>query len=422
MISWKKNLYAIWLAELFAIAGFNASMPIIPFYLQDMGVTDANELNFWVGIIQSVSAIALGLVAPVWGRLADSYGRRPMLLRAMFGGSIVIALMGFATTPWQLLALRTFQGLLTGTVGAATVLVAATVPIEETGFGMGLLQTAIFVGGSVGPMIGGFVSDLTSHRATFYVTSLLLAAGGLIVARFVHEEFTPQKAVGSFLRRIVPDFSPVLHSAPLLALLGISFAIQMANGVVNPILPLFVQQITSNPSLVASETGMVLGFGALSAALAAAIIGRFSFRLGYKRTLTIALAGAFLLTVPQAFSHTTVELLVFRLFGGFFLGGALPSVNALIARNTSASNQGSVYGINTSVSSGGMAVGPALGAVAAVAWGYPSTFLLTAAILLITTLALAIVPRARARARRTASPARRVSGSERERDGNDIGV
>ncbi len=395
MISWKKNLYAIWVAELFAIAGFSASMPIIPFYLQDMGITDANQLNFWVGIIQSVSSIALGLIAPVWGRLADSYGRRPMLLRAMFGGSIVIAMMGFVTSPWQLLALRTLQGLLTGTVGAATVLVAATVPVQETGFGMGLLQTAIFVGGSVGPMIGGFVSDLTSHRATFYVTSLLLAAAGVIVTRYVREEFVPQKSAGSFLHRMVPDFSPVLHSLPLLALLAISFAVQMANAVVNPILPLFVQQITSNQTMVASETGMVLGFGALSSAIAAAIIGRFSYRMGYKRTLSFALTGAFLFTLPQAFSGTTMQLLLFRILGGFFLGGALPSINALIARNTSPENQGSVYGINTSVSSAGMAIGPALGAIAAVAWGYPSTFLVTAGILLVTTFSLTIIPRAR---------------------------
>lgn len=402
MIAWKRNLYAIWVAELLAIAGFNASIPIIPFYLQDLGVHATDELNFWVGLIQSAGSISLGLIAPVWGRLADNYGRRPMLLRAMFGGSVVIALMGFVTSPWQLLALRTLQGLLTGTVGAATVLVASIVPAAEAGFGMGLLQMAVFVGGSAGPMIGGLISDMTSHRVTFFATSLLLAVSGVLVARYVHEEFTPQKAEGPLLKRIIPDFSPVLHSVPLLALLGVTFAVQMANGVVNPILPLFVQSISSNLSMVASETGMILGLGALSSAIAAAIIGKYSYRLGYKRTLTFALAGAFVFSIPQAFVHTPYQLLLFRMLAGFFLGGTLPAVNALIARHTSPATQGSIYGINTSVSAGGMALGPAFGAVAAVAWGYPATFIVAALVLLITTFALTIIPRARQHGRNAA--------------------
>ena len=401
MIAWKKSLYAIWVAELLAIAGFGASMPIIPFYLQQLGVTRPDELNLWNGLINSVSAIALGLIAPVWGRLADSYGRRPMLLRAMFGGSIIIFMMGFVTSPWQLLVLRTAQGLLTGTVGAATVLVAAMVPIEQTGFGMGLLQTAIFTGSSVGPMIGGFIADLTGYRVTFFATAFLLAAAGVIVTIFVHEEFVREVQVGSFFRRMMPDFRPVLHSSALMTLLMIGFAMQVSNGVVNPILPLFIQQISPAASAVATQTGLVLGLSALSAALASGIIGRFSFRLGYRRTLAIGLVGSFLFTLPQALVQNTAQLLVLKILSGFFLGGAIPAVNALIAENTERSAQGSVYGINTSISSAGAALGPALGAGVAVAFGYSAAFVATAAVLLLTVASVAGATRARSRARRT---------------------
>lgn len=383
MISWKRNLYAIWAAELLAIGGFGTSMPIIPFYLQDIGVTDPTLLKFWVGLIQAVSAVAMGVVAPVWGRVADSYGRRPMLLRAMFGGGAAVLLMAFVNSPWQLLILRTCQGMLAGTVGAATVLVAATVPERETGFGMGLLQMAVFAGNSVGPMIGGFISDAVGNRITFVATALMLFAAGLIVVFLVQEEFIPPASNGeSFLRKLVPDFSAVLGSPVLIMLIVISFSVQVSNGVANPILPLFVQQISSNAATIATMSGLILGLGAFSAAIAAAGVGRISYRAGYLRTLLVCLGGSFLLQVPQAFVGNTAELLALRVIQGFFLGGTMPSVNALIAQNSPKYSQGSIYGINTSLSAAGMALGPALGAVVAVSMGFRQTFLAAAVVLL----------------------------------------
>ncbi len=381
-MNWKRNLYAIWLAELLAIAGFNTSMPIIPFYLQEMGITNASLLKLWVGVIQSAAAIAMGLIAPVWGRLADSYGRRMMLLRAMFGGMVFIALMGFVTTPWELLVLRVMQGLLTGTIAAATVLVAATVPASEAGYGMGLLQTAVYVGATVGPMVGGMVSDLIGNRFTFFVTAAMLGLAGLTVLFFVEEDFVaPDRQKGLLRKSLKPDFSVVLKSPALVYLLLIGFSVQIANAVVNPIMPLFVQQISANQSRIAAITGLILGIGAFSSALSAAGIGKVSYRVGYSRALMVCMVGALVLQIPQAFVANTTQLLLLRLVTGFFLGGAIPSVNALIANNTRKSVQGSVYGINTSVSAAGMALGPAVGATVAVWFGYSSAFFATAVIL-----------------------------------------
>jgi len=380
--NWKRNLYAIWVAELLAMAGFSTSMPILPFYLQDIGVHDHDLLNFWVGIIQTGAAVSMGLIAPIWGRVADSYGRKMMLLRSMYGGAVVIALMGFVDAPWQLLVLRTIQGLLTGTVGAATVLVAATVPESEQGFGMGLLQTAVFVGASVGPMIGGIIADLIGNRFTFFVTAVMLAIAGIIVTFLVEEEFVPPpRQSGSFWSKVFPDFGLVFRSNILLVLIMVGFVIQIGNAVVNPILPLYVEQLAKSSAMVATISGLILGIGAFTSAVSAAGIGKISFRLGYGRTLVICMIGAFVMQIPQAFVTTIGQLFVLRLLTGFFLGGAVPSVSALIARHTEKSVQGSVYGINTSMSAAGMAIGPAIGAGVAVGLGYPATFLATAGVL-----------------------------------------
>ena len=397
MVAWKKNLYAIWLAELLALAGFSTSMPIIPFYLQSLGVKDQHLLKLWVGVIQSSASIALGLIAPVWGRLADLHGRRPMLLRAMVGGAVVIALMAFVTEPWQLLILRTIQGLLTGTVAAATVLVASTVPESELGYGMGLLQMSVFVGSSIGPMIGGFVADIIGYRFTFFVTSAMLALAALIVFTVVREEFVPKEQEGGFVRNLMPDFSTVFQSRTLLVLIAVAFTDQFSGSVVSPILPLYIQELTTDVQRLASTTGLILGLGAFSAALTSASVGRISYRIGYARTLVTCLFGAGVMYLAQAFVATTGQLLVLRIVGGFFLGGTMPSVNALIARNTDRSTQGSVYGINTAVASAGAALGPALGATVAILWGFPGAFILTALILGVTGTGVARVTHPRRR-------------------------
>jgi DHA1 family multidrug resistance protein-like MFS transporter len=123
MKSWKTSFTALLIAETLAMIGFGLSLPVIPLFLEEeIGITDPVKLKVWVGLIQSSAAVTLAIFAPIWGRLADVYSRRAMLLRAMFGGTLVFSLMAFVNSPWQLLVLRSLQGCLTGTVAAATVL------------------------------------------------------------------------------------------------------------------------------------------------------------------------------------------------------------------------------------------------------------------------------------------------------------
>jgi MFS transporter, DHA1 family, multidrug resistance protein len=387
--TWKRNLYAIFVAELLAIAGFNVSIPIIPFYLGQLGVTDPASLKLWVGIAQSAGAVTLAILSPIWGRLADSYGRRLMLLRSMFGGFVVLGLMGFVTQPWQLVVLRGLQGALTGTIAAATVLVASGTPEAEIGYGLGLLQTAVFAGASLGPLVGGVLSDAFGYRVPFWATSLLLAAAGLIVLAFVKEEFQPTRPSGSLARRILPDFGVLTRSKGLLSLLIAVGTVQVANSVVGPILPMFIQSLAPDSTLVGSTTGLVLGASALAAAVASALVGKVSHRIGYRRALILCVVGSAMLTVPQAFVRTTTGLLVWRVVGALFLGGTSPTVNATIASLAERAHHGAVYGLSSSISSIGMSMGPMVGAAVGMAWGYPAVFLTTAAILLATAVALA---------------------------------
>lgn len=399
MSSWTKSYIAILIAETLAIAGFATSMPIVPLYLQDMGLTDPAQLKYWTGLIQSVSSIALAVFAPIWGSLADSYGRRMMLLRAMFGGAILVGLMAFTVEPWQFLVLRTLQGCVTGTIAAATVLVAGIAPVARVGFALGILQTGVSAGNSIGPLIGGVVSDFLGRRAAFMATGLMLFAAGIIVALGVADD-TRKRARGErIVIRLIPDFRPILASPLLLALMSVVFALQVSYFIAGPLLPLYVQELAADPNLIGSTTGIVLGAGAAAAAVAATVVGRISGNLGYARTLFLCLGGGALLYLPQAFVSTPLQLTLWRVAASFFIGGAIPTVNALIASRADTSRQGAIFGISTSISSTGMALGPVIGSVIATAFDYRAVFIASALLLGATVLGLrAAAPRIEASA------------------------
>jgi DHA1 family multidrug resistance protein-like MFS transporter len=391
--SWKRTFWAVCAAEVLAIMGFNTCIPILPFFIQDLGVTDLASVNFWVGACSTGVAVSLAIFSPIWGKLADTYGKRMMLLRAMIGGTIVLSLMGIATAPWQLLVLRTLQGALTGTVAAATVLVAGITPKEQAGWSLGLLQTAVYVGGSVGPALGGAIADVFGYRVCFFVSGGLLAVATCLILKYVPRDRPQAHVEGPFWRHALPDFSPLLTSRALATLLILSGTVQAATSLVAPILPLFIESITPSAVPVATMSGLILGLSALAGALAAAGLGRVSYKIGYERTLNICLLGALITTLPQAFVQNAYQLLALRVLGGGFFGGTMPAVNALIAHRAEKGKQGSVYGLSSSINSTGAAVGPMIGATLATGFGYPSTFFGMAAILLVTVIGCAALIR-----------------------------
>ncbi len=389
MTAWKQSFGALWVAEFLAIAGFSTSNPILPLYLTELGIHDPASLNWWTGAINAAPAVALTIFAPIWGSLADGYGRKLMLLRAMIGGSVVMGLLVITNAPWQVLLLKTIQGCVTGTVAAATVLTASIVPEKEAGYRLGLLQMAIFLGGAIGPLFGGVVTDLLGSRVNFLLTALLLAAAAVVVARMVSEDFKAPVRSGSLLRKAMPDFGILAAVPALIPLFAVSFAVQLANGTASPIIPLVVLDMVKGEAGVGSLSGLILGSSAVTAALGAVLVGRVSARIGYGRALSVCVAGSFVFSLPQAFAGGPWQLLGSRAAMGFFLGGTMPSLNALIAGICERSRQGSVYGISSSVMSAGSALGPALGAFVATAFGYPAVFIATALVLAGTGLAMA---------------------------------
>jgi DHA1 family multidrug resistance protein-like MFS transporter len=308
-----------------------------------------------------------------------------MLLRGLFGGAIVVALMGFATAPWQLVALRVAEGTLTGTVAAATALIATSAPKSRLGYALGMVQTAVFAGAAGGPLLGGFAYDVIGPRATFWLAGAMLGCGGLIVALFARERFTPvarspQTQLGRWRR--LQTSGAFLVSVAMMTMLTTIFVIRLTAMGMQPVLPLFIAQLTPDNPDVATIAGLVLGVAGFTSALAAAYLGRLGDRTGHRRVLGISLVAAGLFYLPMAVVREPWQLALLQGLLGVAAGGLIPSANALIAHLTPVERRGAVFGLTAALSGLGGFIGPLLGAGLATTLGFRATFIAAGALLL----------------------------------------
>jgi DHA1 family multidrug resistance protein-like MFS transporter len=388
----------LWIGEVIAIAGFSVTLPFLPYFVQELGVSGVDRVAFWVGLVASAQSMTMALIAPVWGTLADRYGRKIMVVRAMFGGAVVIGAMGFVQNVQQLVVLRAIQGLLTGTVSAATALVASSTPPERRGYAIGLLQMAIYLGHSVGPLLGGLIADSLGYRAAFFTTSGLLLTAGVLTSSLVREQFTPPEATeGADERatqrkpRLWDGVLLVLRTRALLSLFGVRMLMSVAFGVVGPILPLFLQTIAAPGARIASLSGTISGLASAAGAGSAIVMGRISDRAGPRRVLLACGALAGVLFGLQALVRTPVQFLVLRVVASVATGGIVAAASSLLAALAPKNRFGAVYGVSTSIMAAANAIAPMIGAALTASWGLTSAFLGAAALYGVATVGVAAV-------------------------------
>ena len=399
-IPWRRNLYAVWAAQILAIVGFSLRVPFLPFYLGDLGVATDQGQALWSGLINAGGAGVMAISAPIWGIVADRRGRRPMLLRATFAATATVGLMGLATQPWHLLALRLVEGALTGTVTAATALVATTTPKARLGYALGMVQTAVFAGSSLGPLFGGVLADEIGPRPTFAVASACLGTAGLIVLFLVRERFVPAPrratAGGGRLAALRAATGSLLVPG-LLTLVGVLFVVRLAAMAVQPIVPLFVKALAPGTADPSSLSGLVLGVLGLTSAISAVFLGRLGDRRGHRPVLLVSVLAAGLLYLPMAAAQNPWQLVALQALFGIAAGGIVPAANAMVANLTPPERRGSIYGVTAGVAALGGFVGPLAGGALGASFGFRAPFLATAVLLLAVAAGIARSVRATSR-------------------------
>jgi DHA1 family multidrug resistance protein-like MFS transporter len=372
--NWQRTLGALWLAQTLTIIGFSLRTPFLPFFVAELGARNLETQVLWAGAINAGGAAVMAITAPMWGALADRYGRKLMVLRAMVAGSLTIGLMALATSPWQLFVLRLVEGGFTGTVTASTTLAASTVPRERLGFGLGLMQMAVFSGSAVGPLIGGVLADQIGYRATFVLAGSLLLVSALLVAFLVEERFEPPPRRAGHGETGGETWRLLLAPA-LLGIVVSLFALRAASMALQPIVPLLVAQLARGSSAVNSLAGLAMGVSGMTSAVASVGLGRLSDRIGQRPLLIASGALAAATFLPLGLTTQVWQVIVLQALFGIASGGMLPTANALVARLTPEGRRGTIYGFTTTASSLGAFVGPLVGTALAAALGLHAPFL-----------------------------------------------
>ncbi len=360
MAKWRRNLYVLFAVQVLSVAGFSLVFPFLPLYVAELGVATRGSVAFWSGMVFSSQGLTMMLSSPMWGAFADRHGRKPMLIRATLGGALMVVLMGFAQNAEQLVLIRSVQGLLTGVVSATSALVAASVPKEKSGESLGLIQTGIWVGVAVGPLIGGLVSEAFGYRASFWITGAALALAGVAVMFCVQEEFEPPP-----LRERVnfwEGYRNLLRAPDMPSLYSLAFLQSLGRSVTMPVMAFFFVGLLPSGEGAAAFTGLSMGANAAVGSVSAVFLGRLSDRVGYEKVVVFGAVMAVLVYLPQAFVVNAWQLFFFQALTGVSAGAIMPATNALLNMRTPPGAHGTTFGLSNSVSAGGRMVAPMLGA------------------------------------------------------------
>ncbi|MHB9034917.1 MAG: MFS transporter, partial [Anaerolineae bacterium] len=247
MPRWKRNLVILCAAQFATMIGFSTYGSFIPYYLQEIGVSSYEQALAWTAAFNSGAAIAMMIASPIWGSLADRYGRKMMLVRATAAGVVLAGLMGLVTSPMQLIVIRIFQGALCGTMGAAMTLVATETPENNLATGLGTLQTTQYIGMAIGPMIGGLLADATSYRSVFPLASgiMALALAGIIFGVRESKNEHPVQVKRQHIN--LRNMRGTITSTVILLIIALG-STSFAMSVLSPIIPLYIQDLVTDAS------------------------------------------------------------------------------------------------------------------------------------------------------------------------------
>lgn len=383
---WQRTLYTLAFVQFVSAVGFSSIFTFLPLYVKELGSTTGLSVELLTGLVFSAQAFAMMLAAPVWGALADRHGRKMMVLRATWGGAVIIALMGFVRSAEELLMLRILQGLITGVFSALTALVAASVPRERAGYALGLLQVGLWGGLSAGPLFGGFVADRFGFRASFLATATLLAVAGALTSWGVHEHFVPIAPLRTGHNGFLAAWGHVLSVHGVRLTFIARFLNTLGRTMIEPFTPLLVSQLLGDDNQTATITGLLLAISAAAGTFAAVYLGQLGDRIGHRRVLvTMAfLAGVFYL--PALLVTSVWQLGLLLTLTGAAAGGILPTLSALLATYTEPGEEGAVYGLEAAIVSAGRTIAPMIAAALGTWLGLRSIYVTVGIVFLVMAL------------------------------------
>ena len=369
--TWKRHLCVIWTAQFLSAIGFSFGLPFISYLMQeDMGITDKAELAYWVAAFSAACPLTMMFFSPVWGALGDRYGRRKMLLRSYIGGAVAVGLISVAQTPLQLVALRVIQGAFCGTMSASQALISTQTPREHTGFALGALNSAMFSGTIAGAFAGGYVAEYAGYRLAFVFSALCFILSFIAVFFFSREYYTPPQGKASGFRGMVralrPDASQIYLNLPILLIMGL---VMFSRSFDNSFVPIFVQELHGGIEGASRITGALSGLCGLAGVASGFLLGYLAdhYPPGRLAVFSAILTAVFMFSI--SFVHGLVALFVLRFAMIFMSSGIDPAMQIWLAKKSSESSRGQMFGWASAMRCLGLGLAPLAGGPIAAHFG-----------------------------------------------------
>lgn len=368
-----------WLGNFFTGASFSLVMPFMALYVEQLGAPK-NKVEWYAGLAVSLSALTSALIAPVWGRLADRYGRKPMMVRASLVMTFTMGGLAFVPNVFWLLVLRILNGLFSGYVPNSTALIASQAPKNRSGYALGTLATGVIGGSLVGPLLGGVLAEILGIRQVFLLVGFILLICNLMTVFLVKEDFQPVTKAEALSTREL--FSSIKDKQILIGLFVTSMIIQVSAQSIAPILTLYIRHLGQTENLM-FVSGLIVSALGFSSMLSSSTLGKIGDRIGNHRLLLIALFYSFSMYVLCALAQNSLQLGIVRFLYGFGTGALMPSINSLLTKITPREGISRIFSYNQMFMNIGQVIGPFIGSAIATDLGYRSVFYVTSLIVFI---------------------------------------
>lgn len=388
---WVRNQYVMVATVFVVFTGFAFVLPFLPLYVRMLGVQGDEAVALWSGILLGISPFIAGVMAPLWGRLADRHGPKRMVVGALVAYVVLLALSAAATRVAQLLALRIGVGLFGGIGPLALAMATSRVPREQTGGAVGLVQAAQIMAAAVGPLTGGLLADTIGIRATFVATAVLCAGAGWLVASCYQEERVPAAPAEA-----TPGAkASLLRQRQVLALIVVLFLVNFVGRSFTPILPLHLQRLAVPAASLGLATGVLISAYSVAAAVSSTVLGRATRRFPPRALLAASLAAGAATVLPMALISSFTMFLALALLLGLASGGALTICYTIGGLMVPSAQRATAFGFFAGAALFGGAVSPTVAGLLA-HWGLRGIYYLDAALFVILTAGLLAAGAARA--------------------------
>ena len=384
-----RNVWIITAAMTVLAVCYTMIIPFLPIYLLELGVPK-DDVALWSGLVFGITFLIAGIMAPIWGKIADNKGKKRMALRAGFAIAVSYVLIGMVNNEYELLLGRAFVGFANGFYPAAMTMVSLSVDEKQVGRALGIFQTGLILGNVVGPFLGGAIESIVGMRPVFYVSGVAVLIATLAVLFFVKEPKLQsagdagkaQSAQPNKSTSLREDFKAVREQPVLVRLLWIFFFMQCAIMMLQPILSLYVGDMQGTMEGAAIISGTILSIGGLAGSLTTNLWVRLGERRGYFRTISYCMLGSGVVLLLQSLPVGIWWFGVLQVLIGSCIVGINPSLSAAVTLNTDPSFRGRMFGMTTTAQQFGSMVGPVFASIVSTYVGISYVFSITGLLLL----------------------------------------